>query len=508
MRREAVSCISCLVVTAAAFATPGAPTAQAFSPPPYSRPDTSLVVAIAGAGIDMVRMPTQPPVAGAQPPVFTPASPQPPLPAAPQPVAPTPAPIQPAQPLGRIVKLPVRIGSLPSDAQKGWLGVSSDPLELPLALSLGLPNANGALIVETRIGGPASLVGVRFGDIIVSYDGRAVANPDDMRQRVSSTKPGTEVALEIWRVSADDSDFLRTLRRLGEAGNAAVMYRLGRMYAGGIGIARDDSEAVRWFRGSANAGHLDAASMLAVALIEGRGTAKDVQEAMRLLRDAAGKGSLEAMHRLGVLLANGKVVDKDLQEAVRLLTKAAEGGHTAAMVDFGVMHHQGLGVPVSLATAARWYKRAADLGSPQGILYLGVMYEQGKGVEQNDATAVALYRQAANLGHSFGMHNLGGMLDRGKGVERRDPEQAAEFIMRALELRNPFTYQQMTRFSSQWSAEFRRALQRRLRDAGVYSGRIDGMIRGPTIEAIDAYMKRSQAKDEPAILQPLSKRSL
>jgi TPR repeat protein len=161
-----------------------------------------------------------------------------------------------------------------------------------------------------------------------------------------------------------------------------------------------------------------------------------------------------------------------------------------------------------LATAARWYKRAADLGSPQGILYLGVMYEQGKGVEQNDATAVALYRQAANLGHSFGMHNLGGMLDRGKGVERRDPEQAAEFIMRALELRNPFTYQQMTRFSSQWSAEFRRALQRRLRDAGVYSGRIDGMIRGPTIEAIDAYMKRSQAKDEPAILQPLSKRSL
>ena len=65
---------------------------------------------------------------------------------------------------------------------------------------------------------------------------------------MASSTPGTEAVLEIWRVTADDGDFLRTLRRLGEGGNAAVMHRLGRMYAGGIGIARDDNEAVRWFR--------------------------------------------------------------------------------------------------------------------------------------------------------------------------------------------------------------------------------------------------------------------
>src|SRR5207344_2543742 len=106
------------------------------------------------------------PLAGAQPPIFTPASPQTPVPVPLPPVAPTPpskaAPIQPAQPLGRIVKLPVKIGSVPSARQKGWLGVSSDPLELPLALSLGLRNANGALIVETTAGGPAGVAGVRF----------------------------------------------------------------------------------------------------------------------------------------------------------------------------------------------------------------------------------------------------------------------------------------------------------------------------------------------------------
>ena len=38
----------------------------------------------------------------------------------------------------------------------------------------------------------------------------------------------------MWRVSADDGDFLEALRRLGDGGNAYIMYRLGRMYAAGI----------------------------------------------------------------------------------------------------------------------------------------------------------------------------------------------------------------------------------------------------------------------------------
>src|SRR5688572_4150056 len=177
MRRPPVSCIACLVVTAAVFATDGIPRAQAFVSAPYSPPQTSMVVATAGTGFDMVRMPPQPPLAAAQPPVVAPPPSQPPLPAAPQPVAPpptpepAPAPIQPAQPAGRIVKLPVRIGSVGSARQKGWLGVSSDPLELPLALSIGLANANGALIVGTAPGGPAGAAGIRFGDIIVGFNG-------------------------------------------------------------------------------------------------------------------------------------------------------------------------------------------------------------------------------------------------------------------------------------------------------------------------------------------------
>ena len=67
---------------------------------------------------------------------------------------------------------------------------------------------------------------------------------NELRQRVSSMTPGTDAELEVWRVTTDGGDFLQTLRRLAEGGNAHVMFRLGRMYATGIGVARDDAEAV------------------------------------------------------------------------------------------------------------------------------------------------------------------------------------------------------------------------------------------------------------------------
>ena len=437
--------------------------------------------------------PGQSPSSGPTP--IIPVSPQPPPPPKPQPVAPAPAPpapVRPAQPFGRLVKLPVKVGSLSTDGQKGWLGVKMDPVELPLALSLGLLNANGVFVVEATVAGPAALAGARFGDIIVAYNDRAIDGMNDLRQRVSATTPGDRAMLDVWRISGDDGDFLQALRRLGDGGNAYIMYRLGRMYAAGIGVARDENEAVRWYRKGANAGNLQATTALAIALLEGRGTGKDPQEAVRLLKLAADKDNLDAMYRLGALYAQGAIVSKDALEAVRLFTKASEAGHAPSMVDLGLMFYNGEGVQVDMVKAAMWYKRAADLGDSSGMVNLGYLHQQGKGVEQDDVAAVNLYRRAADDGNPAGIHNLASMYESGRGLGRKDPEQAADLVLRALELRNQFTYLQMTQHSNNWSRAFRIALQKKLRDAGFYAGRVDGNIRESTIAAINAYVNRSR----------------
>jgi TPR repeat protein len=472
---------------AGVLSTYGPPAAWALAPGERlgdSRATPPFLHKASDSGVDIVRMPPRPKLT--QPPNEASVAPPPPV------VVPPPAPPpQPPQPQGRLVKLAVRVGSQPREPDKGWLGVQLDALELPLALSLGLTNANGVLLLEPVASGPAAQAGVRFGDILIGLNGHPVTQVSETRQRLAALTPGTDVELELWR-TADGGDFLQTLRRLGEGGNAHIMYRLGRFYASGTGVARDDAEAVRWYRMGASAGNLNATTALATALIEGRGAPKDEQEGLRLLRTAAEKDNHEALDQLGLILAQGKLIAKDTAEAIRLLTKAAEGGHVPSMLDLAFVYNTADAGFADPAKAAFWYRRAADLGSSAGMVNLGFMHQQGKGVERNDITAVALYRKAAAEGNSTGIHNLAAMLDSGRGVARKDPEQAADLMLRALEMRNEFSYKQMTQNAHAWSPEFRRALQRKLQSAGVYSGRIDGELRETTIAAINAYINRNR----------------
>jgi hypothetical protein len=492
-RLQAASSIACLVLVAAAMKTGWLQPLPSFSH--LYRPATaSSFVALQSAdmGIDIIRMPRGlSPIAALPPPSDTPL--------------PGPAVVQPQ---GQLVRVPIRLGSLPSsEASRAWLGLNTEPVDRPLALSLGRTGTDGALVTDGDTSGPAAQAGIRVGDIIVGYNDKRIHHMDELRQHVASAVPGTEVTLEVWRVTTEDGDYLRTLRRLAGGGNAHVMHRLGRMYAMGSGVARDDAEAVSWFRRGADAGHLNSMAALAVALVEGRGVAKDQPEAVRLLRLASAKDNTEANYRLGVLTVQGRGVDKDALEGMRLMIRAAETGYAPAMVDLGVMHNNGIGVQVDMAKAAYWYKRAADIGSIAGMVSLGYLYQQGRGVDQNDAAAASLYRQAADLGSPHGIHNLAAMYDRGKGLPR-NPERAVELVLQAIELGNQFSYQQMTKNAHAWTAEFRRALQQKLRDAGTFTGRIDGTIGASTITALNEYVSRNKRRVDPQVAHGTGGRSL
>ncbi|HJU30537.1 MAG TPA: PDZ domain-containing protein, partial [Hyphomicrobiaceae bacterium] len=432
-----------------------------------------------------------------------------------------------ARPLGKVSKLRVKLGSLPNESQSGWLGVTVETLERPLAAALGLRDAEAVLITATAPGGPGAQAGLRLGDIVVALNERPVADTREFTQRLASMVPGSEAALEIWRAGDSSADFVRTVRNLATDGNTGAMHRMGRLYAGGLGVPRDEAQAAGWYRKGADAGDAASEGALAVALLEGRGVAVDKQEGVRLLRSASAQGNPEAMGLLGRMLVEGRNVDKDAAEGSRLLTAASEADYSPAMVDLGrllisgtsgvptdpaksaywfrkaadmgnangmaglgSLYQQGKGVPADLAQAVMWYKRGADRGSAVAMSDLGLLYVQGKGVERNEAAAVALFRKAAGLGNSIAMNNLAWMLQLGRGVDRKNPVEAAELMMRSLERGNEFSQKQMTQKSNTWSKEFRQALQAKLRDAGLYKGPLDGEFRDTTIAAINAQFNR------------------
>jgi serine protease Do len=82
---------------------------------------------------------------------------------------------------------------------RGRLGVSVQEMNQTLARSFGLDKPAGALVNSVEAGGPAARAGVRPGDVILKVDGVPVEASSDLPGRIAAMKPGTRVALTVWR---------------------------------------------------------------------------------------------------------------------------------------------------------------------------------------------------------------------------------------------------------------------------------------------------------------------
>ena len=69
---------------------------------------------------------------------------------------------------------------------RGYLGVGLQPIELP-------DHQKGLIVLSLGAGGPAAKAGVLIGDILVSLDGVAVAEPEDLQNVVESRAVGQTV---------------------------------------------------------------------------------------------------------------------------------------------------------------------------------------------------------------------------------------------------------------------------------------------------------------------------
>jgi serine protease Do len=82
---------------------------------------------------------------------------------------------------------------------RGRIGVVVQPVTAPLAESFGLAKAQGALVANVEPSGPAAKAGLKPGDVILSYNGKAVAESSDLPTLVAATKPGEPATVQIWR---------------------------------------------------------------------------------------------------------------------------------------------------------------------------------------------------------------------------------------------------------------------------------------------------------------------
>jgi serine protease Do len=83
--------------------------------------------------------------------------------------------------------------------RRGWLGVKIQQVTPEIAESLGLKDANGAMVAGVTDGGPAEKAKIRGGDIILKFDGQDVKEMHNLPRIVADAEVGKDVPVVLWR---------------------------------------------------------------------------------------------------------------------------------------------------------------------------------------------------------------------------------------------------------------------------------------------------------------------
>jgi len=82
---------------------------------------------------------------------------------------------------------------------RGFIGVQVQPVTAEIADSLGLKQAQGAIVASAQAGAPAAKAGVEDGDVITAINGTPVKDSRDLARKIGTMAPGTSVKLDIVR---------------------------------------------------------------------------------------------------------------------------------------------------------------------------------------------------------------------------------------------------------------------------------------------------------------------
>jgi serine protease Do len=82
---------------------------------------------------------------------------------------------------------------------RGRIGIEARPVPKDAAVSLGVQDRRGALVIGVDRDGPAARAGLQPGDVIVEFGEQRISNSDELVRLVATTRPGTQVVLKVVR---------------------------------------------------------------------------------------------------------------------------------------------------------------------------------------------------------------------------------------------------------------------------------------------------------------------
>ena len=85
------------------------------------------------------------------------------------------------------------------EVRRGRLGASSEDITYDLAMALGLASTEGAIISSIDPSSPAEKAGIKPRDVVTAFNGRAVRNSADLRNKIGMVPIGESIELGLLR---------------------------------------------------------------------------------------------------------------------------------------------------------------------------------------------------------------------------------------------------------------------------------------------------------------------
>ena len=239
------------------------------------------------------------------------------------------------------------------------------------------------------------------------------------------------------------------LQQEAESGSALAMNDLGRMNADGLGREIDPQAADAWYQ-RALVAFLAAEKAKPRPYLQyrigklyaaGLGTPQDYATAAKWFGEAVEKDHRYAQYSLGGLYYRGQGVIQDYKQAFILYSSSADQGNPYAAYELAKMYRDGIGTPVNEVKANQYFKAAfrgfdslEKEGHDDKLQYrIGQMLYTGTGTVKNIPLAVEYLQKSAQMGNVNAQYLLGKIcLEKGIG----DPTQAIEWIMKAAKAEN------------------------------------------------------------------------
>ena len=226
-----------------------------------------------------------------------------------------------------------------------------------------------------------------------------------------------------------------------DAGYAAALFGLGRMYRTGRGVTADAERGAQLYLDAAIGGSPSAREAVAFLYEHGWGVPQSNKEMLRWLELTVADGHAPALDYMGNQFRIGKTVPQDYNRAFQLYTIAAGMDNANAISNLARLYRDGTGAPKDWAKAVELYRRAAELGNPFAPYQLSLLYMSGAdGVERNPEEARRLLELSADRGYEWAFWQLSHWYE-GDKERPADLAQALYYSLIAVEagesLRHP-----------------------------------------------------------------------